>query len=113
MINTVIIIIIILLIVLLNYKLIKKDKKILVILITIIGVYFIYSLFTYSGSVRFKILTMGHPIKAYQTKLEEVRHQENYKYFYPTGDIETTSGHIGYIRCQNYLIKICEYYGFG
>lgn len=106
-------IILILLIGLFIYLYIRTKKKLLIPIIVIVVLFSMYSLFTYSGSARLRLVSMGYPIKAYQTELEEYKINKEYKFFYPTANIQTPSGHIGLIRCKDYIIKICEYYGFG
>lgn len=91
---------------------IKNKKKFLIPIVMIIIVYMIYSTFTYTGSVRLKLLTIGYPIKAYKTELKEHKSDKN-KLYYPVDKLKTKSGYIGLIKCKNYVIKICDYYGFG
>lgn len=98
-------------------KLIFKDKKrkLLIPFIPIL-IFFIYSFFFTTGSVRLQIALMGHPIDAYTTGLNKA--SEGYgnsmrSYYTPTKNIQVTSGNMGYIECTTYgIIKISEYYGF-
>jgi hypothetical protein len=78
-------------------------------------IYFVYSFFFTTGSVRLFILLYGHPIDAYTTNFTYYNHSDdkNVQYLMPTKNIKISGGYMEYIKCKNYgFIKISTYYGF-
>ncbi len=108
--------ILIAIIILLIIFIFKTGKKLINIAIMVFVLLFCwYSFFTKEGSVRFAIVLMGHPIKAYTTGLEENKSMgtDNTRYFIPTDNISVTSGRMGYIRCEtHWIVSISSYYGY-
>lgn len=97
------------------HQFMMTKRKFYFLPIIIIGLFIGYSFFTYSGAVRLQIALMGHPIEAYQTKLNENKnyHPDDNRYFIPEKNIQVVSGSMGHLKCENYFgIKIASYYGF-
>lgn len=89
----------------------KKKRKLLILFIPIL-IFFVYSYFFSTGSVRLQIALMGHSIDAYKTGLVKNFTTGNKEYYMPTKNIQTTSGSMGYIECKTYgIIKMSKYYG--
>lgn len=76
-------------------------------------IFFFYSFFSTTGSVRLAIALMGHPIEAYTTEFTYGDYGNDHAYLSPTRDIPVTSGSMLYLECRTYgIIKISHYYGF-
>ena len=103
------------LIVLLCVKFKKRKSKTVLCSVVFLVFYTFYSFFTYKGSVRLEVFLMGHPIKAYTSKLEldTNRSWSKEKFYWVISDIRVISGSMGLVKCEDfYGFKVSSYYGF-
>ncbi|MFQ6861425.1 MAG: hypothetical protein ACLROI_06595 [Beduini sp.] len=98
------------------YTILKKKRKGFIIPLIALLVFFSYSFFSTTGSIRLSIALMEHPIDAYTTGFEPspTYYGTRSTYLKPTKDIKGDTGsRILYIECKTYgIIKISSYSGF-
>lgn len=98
------------------YTILKKKRKGFIIPLIALLMFFSYSFFSITGSIRLPIALMGHPLDAYTTDFEEgpTNYGTHNTYLKPTKDIKGDTGNqMLYIECKTYgILKISSYYGF-
>lgn len=96
------------------YTILKK-KGFIIPLIALL-MFFSYSFFSTTGSIRLSIALMWHPLDTYTTDFEEspTNYGTHNTYLKPTKDIKGDTGNqMLYIECKTYgILKISSYYGF-